>query len=339
LIKADANKFANNNKSKSNIHGNTLRIMTEKVVEDLGIDDSCLDKYNLPNLHNMISFLHGIAYRKYETSLKPLHKLSCSDIYNYKQAIAFLFIKTGLTENILLTNKKELHAQATSSGNMIPEIQFESLIHNFTYNWKVKKFNALKVRLSLWQKPFIKVGNNIISPLSILARFSNLYTITESVLRNFKPKNGTKIENILTECFKDQVWQTSTCPNKQEHGDVDVVMEDESHIVYMQLKRTSQKLNIEELHLQKKQDNKAIKQLNEAAIAYRGIKKLHLWYVTTAFEKVGTFECNVRRVSYQDLLHIKRLLDSEFKRFESLNDFIEMVETDRLYKHFKENCT
>ena len=191
--------------------------------------------------------------------------------------------------------------------------------------------------LSLWQKPFVKLGKHVLSPLSVLTGFTGLYTISESILKNFRPGDGTRIENRLKEVYQNTSWKTLLLEDNQEFGDIDVLMEDEKSIVLMQMKRTTQKTNMFELHNQLRQDKKAFSQLLEAKESIDSNKNIHLWYVTTAFEKVGTWENDVYRVSYQDLIHTKRLLDSGRLRLKSLSSFIEMIESDYLYNLRKQD--
>ncbi|GAB4161440.1 MAG: hypothetical protein Tsb0033_18850 [Winogradskyella sp.] len=323
--------YFNNNKDLQNQKANARKIAIEHAIYDLGLKDEDLKNKNLPSLNTIVSFLHGVAWRKYITIEQPLHELAKSDQLKYPQALAYLFKESNMAEPILLSEATTLHKAMTKSGISCQESEFNQVINNFSYHWKSKKFNSFKVQASLWQKPFVKIGNSIVSPLSILTGFTGLYTITESILKNFKPREGKRIEQILTDRFKDQPWKTSIPNFENRQGDVDVVMEDETNIIYMQLKRTTQKTDMHDLHKQKVQDHKAYQQLNDVAVYCQGNKNIHLWYVTTAFEKIGTREKNIVRVSYQELLAMKRLLDEEGLKFNSLGDFIEMVESDIYY--------
>jgi len=330
-------KYINGNKKANNQLGNVRQLIIKQAIYDLGILDEDLKNNKLPNLNFMISFIHGLAWRKTETTEKPLHKIARIKQNDYSQGVAELINKNKVSEFILISNNSILFNAAKTSGLNFTSQEFDQLINAFSFSWKSEMFNPLKLSLSLWQKPFIQLGKHVISPISILTGFTGLYTVSESILKNFRPREGKRIEKILKDTYDNTGWKTSLLENNQEYGDIDVVMEDDKNIVFMQLKRTTQKTNILELHNQRAQDRKAIKQLIEAKAGSKSHKKMHLWYVTTAFEKIGTWEREVYRVSYQDLIHVKRLLDSEGLRFNNLNDFIEMIESDTPYKIGKQS--
>ncbi|MCX7549019.1 hypothetical protein OS188_13770 [Xanthomarina sp. F1114] len=330
-------KYINNNKDPNNQLGNIRQLGVKLTVTDLGICDEDLKNKKLPNLDFMISFLHGIAWRKFETSEKPLHEIARIRKNEYAKGMAELIYKNEVSEFILISDNSILKNAAKASGLNCTTEEFDQFINAFSFSWKKKTFDPFKLPLSLWKKPFLQIGKHIISPISVLTGFTGVYTISESILKNFSPRGGERIESLLKHTYENAGWKTSVITNNQEYGDVDVMMEDEDNIIFMQLKRTTQKTNMLELHNQLAQDRKAIKQLLEAKAEYTSSKNIHLWYVTTAFEKVSTWEKEVYRVSYQDLIHVKRLLDSDGLRFNNLNDFIEMIESDTPYKIGKEH--
>ncbi|ARV10136.1 hypothetical protein BTO05_10990 [Winogradskyella sp. PC-19] len=330
-------KFINGNKDSNNQLGNARQFAIKQAIIDLGVHDEDLKNCKLPNLNLIISFMHGIAWRKLETSEKPLHKISRTRRNKYSQGIAELNYKSRFSEFIIISDKSILFQAAEASGLNLAKREFDQLIDAFSFNWIVKKFDPITMPLSLWQKPFVKLGKHVLSPLSVLTGFTGLYTISESILKNFRPGDGTRIENRLKEVYQNTSWKTLLLEDNQEFGDIDVLMEDEKSIVLMQMKRTTQKTNMFELHNQLRQDKKAFSQLLEAKESIDSNKNIHLWYVTTAFEKVGTWENDVYRVSYQDLIHTKRLLDSGRLRLKSLSSFIEMIESDYLYNLRKQD--
>ncbi|WP_055436959.1 hypothetical protein [Lacinutrix algicola] len=334
---ADKIKYINDNKDQNNQLGNARQYAIKQAIYDLGISNEDLKNNKLPDLNFIISFLHGIAWRKLETSEKPLHEIARARKNDYAKGIAELLNKEKKAlEFIFVSDKNILHDAAKASGLNCKKEEFDELMNVFSLNSQSEifnLFNLFNLPVSLWKKPFIQIGEHIISPISVLTGFTGLYTISESILKTFRPQDGKRIEGILKDTYENAGWKTSVLNDNQEYGDVDVMMEDDENIVFMQLKRTTQKTNMLELNNQLPQDIKALKQLTEAKAGNMTHKKVHLWYVTTAFEKVGTWEKEIYRVSYQDLIHVKRLLDSEAGlRFNNLNDFIEMIESDFLYK-------
>jgi hypothetical protein len=333
-LKKNNIKFINGNNNESNQLGNTRQLAIKQVVYDLGINDEDLKNNNLPSLDVIISFLHGLAWRKLETTEKPLHEKNHNGLKDYSNRVVELVQNKKVIEFLFITKVDQLYEAVLGAGLKCDKKEFKELIKVFSYSGKNITLNSLYQKINLWQKPFIKVGEYIISPISILTSFTGLYTISESILRNFIPREGRRIEETLKEHYNDELWETYTLSENQEYGDVDVVMEDDSNIILLQLKRTTQKVNVVELNNQYAQDLKAIEQLTESKKNIKSNKKIHLWYVTTAFEKVYNREKDVLKVSYQDLLNLKRLLNKEKTlKFKSLSHFIEYIEADMFYNN------
>lgn len=324
-------KFINGNTEKSNQLGNSRQLGIKQAVYDLGIRDEDLKNNNLPSLYVIISFLHGLAWRKLETTQKNLFNNSYDQTTDYSKRVEELILKREALELVLITSRDDLYKATFSTGLKCESKGFHNLVNLFSYKGKNNPLDSLNQKTSLWQKPFIKVGENTISPIGIITSFTSLYTISESILRNFSPREGRRIEEVLEEVYSNESWETYKRVDIQECGDIDIVMEDDCTMVLLQLKRTTQKVNMVELNNQYFQDLKAIEQLIEARKCLKNKKKIHLWYVTTAFEKVYTKEKGVLRISYQDLLHIKNMLDEGNSRFNSLKHFVEFVESDKLY--------
>jgi hypothetical protein len=257
-------KFINDNECADNQLGNARQMAILQSIDDLGIRKEDLKNSNLPALKVIISFLHSIAWRKATTTIEPLHKIARLRSNDYLNGAMELLIKHETAEFILISNNEVLHYATVGSRISCTIQEFNKLIDAFTFKRKVTNFCPSRQKDSLWQKPFIKVGSHIISPLSILTGFTSLYTISESILKNFVPRDGTKIEQILKERYDNEIWETTIPKSDQEYGDVDVVMEDDSHLILIQLKRTYQKTDVRELHIQKSQDLKAIKQLQRS---------------------------------------------------------------------------
>lgn len=330
-------KFINDNLTSNNMQGNTRQLAIKQAVYDLGIRDEDLKQRDIPALDAIISFLHGIAWQKFKTIEKPFLALSKTGIKSYKEAVTKLIKEEKGAELVLVSRKEELFNAVIYAGIDCEEQGFYKLIDLFSYQGKRGTIQKLSQKVSLWQKPFIQIGDFIISPFSVLTSFTGLYTISESILRNFQPQNGRRIETQLVEMYKDENWKTYKKSNNQKYGDVDVVMEDDYDIILMQLKRTTQKTNTLELHNQTSQDREAIRQLTEAKENTKLDKKIHLWYVTTALEKINTTMEGVLRVSYQDLVNTKRSMEIENLNFNSLSHFIQFVEEDTWCNNGKSN--
>ncbi|GAB7256971.1 hypothetical protein [Polaribacter sp. OB-PA-B3] len=329
-------KYVNNIHSVENKEANTKLVSIDMALSDLGLLDKDIPN-NRPKLNHLTTFLNLLGKSKFEKQVKPLlsFKVSTPNI-TYKQAFINRMLELeGIgIEPLLMSKPSILSKIATGSGNPITENEMNNLIKDFSFDWCTKDFDPFNMPLSMWQKPFLRLGTLVVSPIGIISAFSGLYTITESILKNYTPKDGRVIEQILKNYLIrwDDVWKVNT--NWQEdngikNGDADVVLEDNEYIVLMQLKRTSQKINLRQQLAQVPQDRKAISQLTKAQnhLIKQGEKRIiKLWYVTTAMEKIGVVENGVIRVNYQEILHLLRSSELERKDFLNLKNFIVKIE-------------
>ncbi|APG66333.1 hypothetical protein LPB136_13540 [Tenacibaculum todarodis] len=322
-------EYANNHAKEENRNTKAKRFGIELAVKDLGLLDKDMPE-GRPKIKNVISFLNTHARNVYERIEKPLFALKdFSFQMTYQEAVNYRLLQTKkIMEPIFAYNIVSLSDMSDRFGDSITIKQMNCLTNDFSFKWSSKTFDPFNLFLSLWQKPFIKLGQLVISPISIISAFTGLYAITESILKNYKPNEGNIIEKILHNNLtrNDGVWKSETnwqeC-NGDSNGDADVILEDNEYIVLMQLKRTSQKTDLRQLASQVPQDRKAISQLKKAHehIVNKGEKrKIKLWYVTTAMEKIGVEEQNVRRVNYQELLQLQKMY------FSSLAELINRIE-------------
>ena len=329
-------KHVNNNDFVENKDANTRLTAIDLALNDLGLLDKDIP-VNRPKLKHLTTFLNLLGKSKFERQVKPL--LAFKEInpkLTYKQA----FIKRMLEskdicfEPLLISNSSKLGNFAKSIGNPISVKELTYLIKDFSFYWCTKDFAPFNMPLSMWQKPFLRLGELVISPIGIISAFSGLYTITESILKNYTPKDGKVIEQILKDHLirPDNEWKVSTNwqeANGNRNGDADVTIEDDEYIVLMQLKRTYQKINLRQQLAQTPQDRKAISQLIKAQnhLIKQGEKrKIKLWYVTTAMEKIGVVENGVIRVNYQEILHLFRFGVPHRSDSLTLENFIEIME-------------
>lgn len=324
-------KYVNNRITEENRKSTALRLGIEMAINDLGLLDKDISKES-PKLHSIISFLNMLAKSKYERQVKPLFNFKeAIPLFTYKEAVLKRMGETkgkGM-EPLLVCKAPILSSITNSSGNSISIIEMEKLIKDFSFTWSTKSFAPFNMRLSFWQKPFVSLGELVLSPINIITAFAGMYAITESILKNYKPNDGKVIEQILKDHLirPDDVWKVATNwqeVNGNNNGDADVILEDNEYIVLMQLKRTSQKINLRQQLAQIPQDRKAISQLikaNENFIRQGEKRKIKLWYVTTAMEKIGVVENGVIRVSYQEILHLQKN-----RQVSSLTDFIQLIE-------------
>lgn len=226
----------------------------------------------------------------------------------------------------------------------MPKDATELLIQLFRFEPKVNdEFNRFNTKYDVWQKPFIKIGDSLFSPMLFFANNDWFYTFAQTALtyRFLSDRNETKaIEVHLAEQFKLKGWKVKLISDKeasQLSGDVDIFVEDEDTVLFIQLKRTYFRLDLRDAYYESMNtDQKAARQLNDAEeylkqsnSIYEFNHKPFKWIVSTSFENIGEKINGCSKINYFEILNLLRNLETQ-----SLKDFIEYLESDRYLKAF-----
>lgn len=207
-------------------------------------------------------------------------------------------------------------------------------------------FDRFNMNYNVWHKPFIKFGNLLFTPTMFFANNDWVHTFTEIVLKLNQNKQekklvSTKMENYLASKFEEKGLQVKVTTDeettKMERGDVDIFVEDNDTLLFIQLKRTKFRLNPKDVYNEiVNVDLKASSQLNNAEKwlespneIYNVEKKPIKWIVTTSFENIGEIINGCIKVNYFDLLHLFRNME-----IKSLRDIIHHIENDTLLNNY-----
>lgn len=153
------------------------------------------------------------------------------------------------------------------------------------------------------------------------------------------------MENNLGDKIKEKKWKVKVLSDEEANsvnGDVDIIVEDEDTLLFIQLKRTYLRLNSRDRYYESVLiDRKAAKQLNLAQEflshpnqVFSSKKNPIKWIVSTSFEGILQQIDGCRKVNYFEL--INALKNPEIK---SLNELINDVESDTNLKRVKDSLS
>lgn len=204
-------------------------------------------------------------------------------------------------------------------------------------------FNRFQVKYNVWHRPFVRFDNLLFTPTMFFANNDWFYTFTELALRNSNKSISTKMEEYLALNFKEKglkVRVINETETNEIEGDVDLFVEDNDTLLFIQLKRTKFRLNPEDVYNEIiNVDLKASRQLNNAEHSLKIPNKVYdtkgkqpvKWIVTTSYENVGESINGCRKVNYFDVLYVLRTFE-----IKSLKDMIAYIETDEPLNNFIE---
>ena len=229
----------------------------------------------------------------------------------------------------------------------IPELnedEIQDLINHFSYTLKPgREINPFQVGYSVMETPFTRIGEYLLTPTSLFASNDWFYSITQRILYLYANKHhteernntATEMELELGARFQEYGWRVkviSTQEANQIDGDIDLVINDGSSQLLIQLKRTKFKLDLASDYKDSLEtDLKASGQLNEAvnfleSCSLPGMEILEnneKWIVTTSFEGVLARIDDCVKINYFDLLWTLK-----HKKMSSLDELKTYMESD-----------
>lgn len=313
------------------------------------LDDLCIETLQLGTrkveaekiLDPLISFSFN-RHIRYENKLQQLIPSSQS----WSEAFAKLTIDSVKTDirrepYFLMseTEYKELNKKALSN---VPEDSTEEVIKLFSYHASKKpEFNRFKYNYDVWLKPFMRIGDFLFCPMLFFANNNWFYTFAQAALFQPTERSETReMEDYIGKLFEEKGWKIKVTNDKEANtmnGDIDIFIEDDSALLFIQLKRTYLRLDLKDAYYETCiMDAKASRQLNDAEEylstandIYNITQEPHKWIVSTSFENMGEKINGCHKINYFELLHALR--NPEIK---TLRDFIHEMETDKNIKAF-----
>jgi hypothetical protein len=234
---------------------------------------------------------------------------------------------------------KKLNIDATPH---MKEDHTEDIVQLFSYEFiQNNKFNRFQQKYNIWQKPFMKIGDFLFCPIMFLGNNIWFYSFAQAaLLQKFQRSETQEMENHLGELIRGKGWNVKVINDKEAGelvGDVDIFVEDNNTLLFIQLKRTYFRLNLKDAYFDEVNvDTKAAKQLNEAEKYLRQPNHIYeikdkptKWILSTSFENIGNIINECHKINYFEFLNA--LNNPEIKR---LKDLIDDLESDRYLKTY-----
>lgn len=231
-------------------------------------------------------------------------------------------------------NQEGLSGLTEDATNEVLELfrwipQAKHIFNRFTHNYDV------------WQNPFVKIGDFLFCPMMFFANNSWFYSFAQQALFQ-QPDNRdiVNMENYLASVFSQKGWEVKLIGARESNlldGDVDIFIEDENDLLFVQLKRTYFRTTLKETYLESinrdlnaaKQLNNAEKYLEKSNDIYKMKQKPSKWIVSNSFENVGCKIDGCTKINYFDLL--ETLQNTKIKK---LKEFINHLEKDEILKAY-----
>lgn len=243
-------------------------------------------------------------------------------------------------------DRKEIISFFLNAADFLDEQEIENMISHFTYSFtSTYTFDPFRIRYSVWETPFLNIGNMIFTPMCFFTSNDWFYGMVQRGLRiysnnyheNEKRKTSRKMEDHLAKNFEKMNFNSFVFTESSKiDGDIDVFVNDGKTQLLIQLKRTRLKLDLAaEYREQLETDLKGSGQINQAILSLKENPELGIaiyehpvkWVVTTSFERVLTEIDGCLKVNYFDLIWALRNV-----QFNSLADLVKYIEGDRPYR-------
>ena len=314
---------------------------------------------------NIPYFKFGESKIRLDDLLNPLLTYSTNRLYRYEYPLdrmkehtnnwpdAFVrMTKESVEKDIkidpfLLMSKEEYLEFNKAIFDESPIEVREEIIDLFSFEVSpVYGFNRFKPGYNVWIKPLLKLGNLLFCPMAFYANNDWFYNFAQAGLSNLNIKrNGKEQEETIKEMeirfaqqFEEKGFKTkhiNVAKANKVDGDVDIIVEDEHHTLFIQLKRPYFRLTLNDQYNESvKIDKKAAQQLNDAESYFAKKNKIFnpkhkpiKWIVSTSFERIGQLIHGNRKVNYFDILIALRRPE-----LKTLSNLIDYIEGDKLLK-------
>lgn len=317
----------------------TLAMLSDLACEDFNFYGKKINAQKV--LEPLLTYSFN-RLNRYEYPLQSFFDVS----QNWSEAFMKLTMEGIRTDIIrepyfLMTESEydELNQRGLSE---LPEVATKEVLQLFSWLPSNKyEFNRFNYKYEVGRTPFIKVDDFLFCPMMFFASNIWFYSFAQTAL--FQPTDRKDTENMekhLAGFFNAKSWKIkviSQAESEEMSGDIDIFVEDENDLLFVQLKRTYFRLTLKESYYEAiNRDSKAAKQLNNAEIylespnnVYQMKHKPHKWIVSNSFENIGYEIEGCQKINYFDLLNA--LKSPEIK---TLNHLIQNIEKDSNLKTF-----
>lgn len=322
-----------------------MKYATLSMLSDLSCEDLKLRSGSKINAQKVLEPLLNYSFNRlyrYEFPLQRFFEIS----QNWSEAFMKLTLEGIRTEIIrepyFLMTESEYHELNQRGLSELSKVATKEVLQLFSWFPSNKyKFNRFNHKYDVWQNPFIKIGEFLFCPMLFFASNIWFYSFAQAALfQQTDNKDTENMEKHLAGVFKEKHWNVKVISREESNemtGDIDIFVEDENDLLFIQLKRTYFRLTLKEAYYEAiNRDSKAVKQLNNAEkylekpnIIYQMKHKPHKWIVSNSFENIGYEVDGCQKINYFDLLNA--LKNPEVK---TLNHLIQDLENDKSLKAF-----
>ncbi len=311
---------------------------TLKLLNDLGYSTFKF-RNTETKIEQLLTPLISYSLGKYIKYDMPLNELSPNSQNWVEAYLSLLKLNSSGHAQILpffLKPEKDQSIINTETLSCDPKVSTSDITNYFGYKQNQKAdFNRFNRRYDVYLKPFLNINGFLFCPQMFLSSNTWFYSFAQVALSQPAIRLETKkMEDHFGKLFEQKGWKVkiTTDENAGEmEGDIDLFVEDQNSLLYIQLKRTKFRLNFKEAYDNLIYvDHKAAKQLNEAESflnkpnpVFNPKMKPVKWIVSTSFENIGDKIDDCLKVNYFEVLAV---LNNP--KIRNLSALIEEIESD-----------
>jgi hypothetical protein len=336
---------------------NALSLTTSSLL----VDDLSIDKIKFKSLEISVrEILHiyfTLSFNRLDRYLNKLEnfKKSSYDIFEALRRLHLHSIEIDIKiyPFVFMSFENFCKLNFNDENPEIAEIVYKESINHLAYQFKKEdKINLFDVSYNVMEAPFIKINDEtfIFCSTFFLAVNDWFYSLSNMILKKYKKtqlneirkSSSIEMEENLVELFIENKFKAKIIPSNTTDGDIDIIICDGQTQLAIQLKRTYFRLSSKEQYNEEvKSDKKAAIQLNNAfdfIIDNNNILKIEdeeieifkdcsKWIVSTSFENINEDFFGIKKVNYLEIIWV---LKYSMKKFKSLKEFIEYIESDKI---------
>ena len=294
----------------------TIEMLKDLCIKKIKINSSSSDISQL--LSTLITYSTN-RFLRYENPIRFYFANSNSYKEAYIKQRDDSFLK-GIPVEPFIFMKQSEYIDLNKSAIKTSQETSEEIISNFSIDpINSKDGGRYKCYYDVFQKPFLKIGDYIFCPTLLFANNQWFFSFVQEALMLRKRGENSAIETSemekqLGECFKRKNWKVKVITQEEANtisGDVDIIVEDDSDTLFVQLKRTFLRLNTEDIYNESiLVDGPGRKQLVDAEAFLKIQNEIYnikypitKWLVSTSFENVNSEIDECRKINYFELIN------------------------------------
>lgn len=192
-----------------------------------------------------------------------------------------------------------------------------------------KSFNRFNVIFDITQTPLLKIGDKYFF-LPNLLHAEVLYLLMNIVLTNDCSNVPFKVEEALSQHFREVGFETKVIRGNNKSGDVDLIVRDkEKNVLLVQVKTTKIRQSLKEIFFEEKHSEaKGFKQLDIYEYDSEHANVVARWLASTSYENCLKRHNGIVKVNIYDLIRILKENRRAGKEWENLKEFVNYIENE-----------